>query len=150
VPTHYLYTHVTIDFVQAYFHWFSYLQPSPQPENQLLAQAQARAGRALSPAQAEYRRRNATPEGVHAMCEDYRAGASIDLEHDGADLDAKIRCPLDVLWAANGAMDRLYDVVAIWRERARSVTGKAMPGGHNMQEGAPAEVLAELRRFLLA
>jgi haloacetate dehalogenase len=150
VPTYYLYTHVTIGFVQAYFHWFNYLQASPIPENQLLAQRDAQAGRPLSAAQAEYQRRNATPAGVHAMCEDYRAGASIDLEHDKADLDKKIRCPVDVLWADGGAMDKLYDVLAIWRERAKNVTGKGMPGGHNMQEGAPAEVLAELQRFLSA
>ncbi|HJR71345.1 MAG TPA: alpha/beta hydrolase [Gammaproteobacteria bacterium] len=150
VPTYYLYTHVNIDFVQSYFHWFNYLRAAPGPENELLAQRAAQAGRAQSPAQAEYRRANGTPEGVHGMCEDYRAGASIDLTHDEADLAAKIRCPLHVLWAENGAMDRLYDVLAIWRERGREVTGKGMPGGHNMQEGAPAEVLAELRTFLLA
>jgi haloacetate dehalogenase len=150
VPTYYLYTHVNIDFVQAYFHWFNYLQKSPIPENQLLAQRDAQAGRPLSPAQAEYQRRNGTPEGVHAMCEDYRAGASIDLEHDRADLAQKIRCPLNVLWADGGAMDKLYDVLAIWKERASNVTGKGMPGGHNMQEGAPAEVLAQLQRFLKA
>ena len=149
VPTHYLYTHVTIEFVQAYFHWFNYLRPSPGPENELLAQ-QRNAPPGGSPAQAEYRRRNGTPEGVHAMCEDYRAGASIDLQHDAADLAKKIRCPLNVLWAENGAMDKLYDVLAIWRERARNVVGKGMPGGHNMQEGAPNEVLAELQRFLRA
>jgi haloacetate dehalogenase len=136
--------------VQAYFHWFNYLRPAPGPENELLAQRAARAGRELSPAQAEYSRANGTPEGVHGMCEDYRAGASIDLAHDEADLGDKIRCPLHVLWAENGAMDRLYDVLAIWRERARTVTGKGMPGGHNMQEGAPAEVLAELRSYLRA
>ena len=150
VPTYYLYTHVNIDFVQAYFHWFNYLRAAPGPENELLAQRAAQAGRALSPAQAEYQRANGTPEGVHGMCEDYRAGASIDLQHDAADLAAKIRCPLHVLWAENGAMDRLYDVLANWRERARNVTGKGMPGGHNMQEGAPTELLAELRRFLFA
>ncbi len=150
VPTYYLYTHVNLDFVQAYFHWFNYLRPSPGPENELLAQRAAQAGRDLPPAQAEYQRANGTPEGVHGMCEDYRAGASIDLQHDEADLGSKIRCPLHVLWAENGAMDRLYDVLAIWRERARSVSGKGMPGGHNMQEGAPVEVLAELRSFLRA
>jgi haloacetate dehalogenase len=141
---------VTLGFVQSYFHWFSYLQPSPTPENMLLAQQQAQGARPPSSVQLEYRRRNGTPEGVHAMCEDYRAGASIDLAHDAADLDRRIRCPLHVLWAADGAMDRLYDVLAIWRERARNVTGKGMPGGHNMQEGAPAELLAELRTFLRA
>jgi haloacetate dehalogenase len=138
---------VNIDFVQSYFHWFNYLRAAPGPENELLA---AQAGRQVSGAQAEYQRANGTPEGVHGMCEDYRAGASIDLQHDAADLDSKIRCPLHVLWAENGPMDRLYDVLAIWRERARNVTGKGMPGGHNMQEGAPAEVLAELRSFLRA
>jgi haloacetate dehalogenase len=150
VPTYYLYTHVNIDFVQSYFHWFNYLRASPGPENELLAQRAAQAARAQSPAQAEYQRANGTPEGVHGMCEDYRAGASIDLKHDEADLDARIRCALHVLWAEYGAMDRLYDVLAIWRERGRRVTGKGMPGGHNMQEGAPAEVLAELRAFLRA
>jgi len=151
VPTYYLYTHVTLDFVQAYYHWFSYLRRTPIPENELLEQneARARSGR-LSPAMAEYMRTNSTFEGVHAMCEDYRAGASIDLEHDEADLDKRIQCPLHILWAQGGAMERLYDVLAIWKERGTNVTGRAMPGGHNMQEGAPDEVLAELRRFLLS
>ena len=65
---------------------------------------------------------DSTPAGVHAMCEDYRAAASIDLEHDKADLDKKIACPVDVLWADGGAMAKLYDVLAIWRERARDVS----------------------------
>ncbi len=146
VPTYYLYTHVTLGFIQSYPHWFNLLQPSPAGENS----AAALQGQGNTPPQLEYRRRNGTPEGRHAMCEDYRAAASIDLEHDAADLDRRIRCPLHVLWAADGAMDRLYDVLAIWRERARNVTGKGMPGGHNMQEGAPDEVLAELREFLRA
>jgi haloacetate dehalogenase len=148
VPTHYLYTHVTIDFVQAYFHWFNYLQPSPIPENQLLAQQPP--GQS-SAAQVEYRRRNGTPEGVHSMCEDYRAGASIDLVHDGADFGKKlIRCPVNTLWAEGGAMDKIYDVLAIWKGYAKRLEGKGMPGGHNMQEGAPKELLAELHRFLPA
>ena len=148
VPTHYLYTHVTIDFVQAYFHWFNYLQPSPIPENQLLA---ARPANTPSAAQLEYQRRNGTPDGVHSMCEDYRAGASIDLVHDGADFGKKlIRCPVNALWAEGGAMDKIYDVLAIWKGYAKRIEGKGMPGGHNMQEGAPKELLAELRRFLPA
>ena len=137
---------IPIGFVQAYFHWFNFLQASPIPENQLLALPPG----GLSPQLPEYRRRNVTPAGVHAMCEDYRAAASIDLEHDKADLDKKIACPVNVLWADGGAMAKLYDVLAIWRERARDVIGKGMPGGHNMQEGAPAELLAELQRFLSA
>ena len=150
VPTYYLYTHVTLDFVQAYYHWFSYLRQAPIPENELLEQRAARADRPMSPAQREYQRTNGTPEGVHGMCEDYRAGASVDLQHDAADLESRIRCPLHVLWAEGGAMDRIYDVLAPWRGRGTNVTGKAMPGGHNMQEGAPQEVLRELQTFLRA
>jgi haloacetate dehalogenase len=86
------------------------------------------------------------------MCEDYRAGASIDLEHDEADLKAgrKIACPLLVLWGAKGNVGRLFDPMAVWRERASDVRGRAMPSGHNIQLEAPAETLMELRSFLRA
>src|SRR5436189_757883 len=89
VPTHYLYTHVTIDFVQAYFHWFNYLRAAPGPENDLKAQTEAQLARATSDVQREYLRTAGRPENIHALCEDYRAGASIDLQHDAADLDRK-------------------------------------------------------------
>lgn len=150
VPAHYLYHHVNIDFVQAYFHWFSWLRPSPIPENELVAQyeARARSGARLSAAQAEYQRTNQNFEGAHAMCEDYRASASIDLVHDEADIDQRIDVPLRVLWAEGGAMDRIYDVLEIWQGRGIRVSGRPMPGGHNMQEGAPDEVFGELRDFL--
>ena len=78
------------------------------------------------------------------------AGASIDLEHDGADLDTRITCPLRILWAEKGAMGRLYDVMAIWRERGTQVTGRALPGGHNLQEDVPEMVLDEIRTLLKA
>jgi haloacetate dehalogenase len=148
VPTYYLYTHVTIEFVQAYFHWFNYLRQAPGPENDLKAQTEAQIARATSEIQREYLRTASRPENIHAMCEDYRAGASIDLKHDAADLDHKIACPLLVLWGERGPMGRLYDVLAIWRERGRSVTGKALPAGHNLQEEVPDLVLAEIRSWL--
>jgi haloacetate dehalogenase len=149
LPTYYLYTHVTIDFVQAYFHWFNYLRPAPGPENELKAQADARPAPA-SEVQAEYARTAGTLENIHAMCEDYRAAASIDLKHDEADLHKKIACPLLTLWGERGAMGRLYDVLAIWRERGTRVSGKGLPAGHSLQEDAPKEVIAELTAFLRA
>jgi haloacetate dehalogenase len=82
------------------------------------------------------------------MCEDYRAGASIDLQHDKADLDKKIACPLLALWGERGAMGRLYDVLSIWRERAVNVTGKGLPAGHNLQEDVPDMVAAEIRALV--
>jgi haloacetate dehalogenase len=148
IPTYYLYTHVTIEFVQAYFHWFNYLRPAPGPENELKAANDAQKARATSDIQQEYLRTSTDPANIHAMCEDYRAGASIDLKHDAADLDHKIACPLLVLWGERSPMGRLYDVLAIWRERGASVTGKGLPGGHNLQEDVPDMVLAEVRNLV--
>lgn len=150
VPTYYLYTHVTIEFVQAYFHWFNYLRAAPGPENELKAQNDAQLARATSEIQREYLRTASRPENIHAMCEDYRAGASIDLKHDQADLSKKIACPLLVLWGERGAMGRIYDVLAIWRERGTKVTGKGLPGGHNLQEDVPDQVLSEIKALLRA
>jgi len=152
VPAHYLYSHVTIDFVQAYFHWFNYLRPSPGPENELKATNDAQLARATNDVQKEYLRTSATMANIHAMCEDYRASASIDLKNDEADIKAgkKIQCPLLTLWAATGAMGKLYDVLKIWKDEGVNVTGKGLPGNHSLQESAPKETLAELQKFLRA
>ena len=152
VPAHYLYSHVTIDFVRAYFHWFNYLRAAPGPENELKATNEAALARATDEVQREYLRTSATIENIHAMCEDYRASASIDLKNDEADIKGgkKIQCPLLTLWAANGAMGRLYDVLAIWKEEGVEVSGKGLPGNHSLQESAPKETLAEIQKFLKA
>jgi haloacetate dehalogenase len=150
IPTYYLYTHVTIEFIQAYFHWFNYVRPAPGPENDLKAQYEAQKARATAENQIEYLRTASLPENIHAMCEDYRAGASIDLKHDEADLNKKVACPLLTLWGLKGPMGRIYDVLSIWKERGVNVTGKGLPSGHNLQEEVPADVLAELRPFLMA
>jgi haloacetate dehalogenase len=148
VPTYYLYTHVTLPFVQAYYHWFSYMRPSPIPENELKESIERQAPRMVSDVEQEYLRVRRDPANIHGMCEDYRAAASIDLEHDRADLDTKIACPLLALWGAKAPMGRLYDVLGIWRERATAVSGRSVAAGHNLQEDAPDLVAAELRAFL--
>jgi haloacetate dehalogenase len=150
IPTYYLYTHVDINFVQAYFHWFNYLRAAPGPENELKAQNDAQLARATGDVQREYLRSMTDPATIHAMCEDYRAGASIELEHDAADINKKIQCPLRVLWAEKGAMGRLYDVMKIWGERGRKVSGRPLPGGHNLQEDVPDLVLEEILSLLKA
>jgi haloacetate dehalogenase len=144
IPTYYLYTHVDIRFVQAYFHWFNYLRAAPGPENELKAQNDAALARATSEIQREYLRTMTDPATIHAMCEDYRAGASIELEHDAADINKKIQCPLRVLWAEKGAMGRLYDVLKIWGQRGKKVSGRPLPGGHNLQEDVPDMVVEEI------
>ena len=148
IPTHYLYTHVDIQFVQAYFHWFNYLRAAPGPEDELKASTAAQKARATNDIQLEYLRTSSTPENIHAMCEDYRAGASIDLKHDEADLHRKIICPLRVLWAEKGPMGRIYDVMKIWNERGTKVSGRALPGGHNLQEDVPDMVLEEINSLV--
>ena len=152
VPTHHLYTHVTREVATAYYHWFFLIRPAPFPEEMINNSLETYIGRGTGDAEAEFLRAFRNPATVHAMCEDYRAGASIDLEHDEADLKAgrKIACPLLVLWGAKGNVGRLFDPMAVWRERASDVRGRAMPSGHNIQLEAPAETLAEVRAFLRA
>jgi len=150
VPANYLYSHVTIEFVQAYFHWFNYLRPAPGPENELKMQNDAQLARTTNDVQREYLRNNINPLTIHAMCEDYRASASVDLKIDETDIKAgkKIQCPLLTLWAANGAMGKLYDVLGIWKDEGINVSGKGLPGNHSLQESAPKETLAEIQNFL--
>ncbi|MET0290714.1 MAG: alpha/beta hydrolase [Steroidobacteraceae bacterium] len=148
VPTHYLYTHVTKAFVDAYFHWFLYIRPAPFPEKILNADVEGNFGRALPELRDEYLRVYRDPANVHGMCEDYRASAGIDMQYDEADLSKRIACPLQVLWASDGAMGRMYDVLGIWKERGTQVTGAALTGGHNLQEANPEGVLAQLKPFL--
>ncbi len=159
VPTLKVYETVNKQLATAYFHWFFLIQPAPLPETLLAGNAEFFLGtffRGLS-AQAlpkeifsQYVRYFNDPDTLHAMCEDYRAAASIDLEHDKADLQTKIACPLLVLWGERGAMHRLYDVLGTWRERASNVRGKSLPGGHWLPEELPAAVYEELKSFLLA
>src|SRR5262249_47360102 len=147
VPTYTLYTTVTKDLATVYYHWFFLIQPAPLPETLLGNNTEffmrTRAFRGLIPsvvtdeAVAEYLRCFQDPTTLHAMCEDYRAGATIDLEHDKADLDKKLQCPLLALWGGTGAMERLYNVTATWQERASHVQGKALPGGHWLPEQLP-------------
>jgi haloacetate dehalogenase len=150
VPTHYLYTHVHIRFIQSYFHWFNNVRAAPGPENDLKGQYEAQKARTKDEVQLEYLRTSSEPANIHAMCEDYRAGASIDLQHDEADLTRKIACPMVTLWGLKGPMGRIYDVLAIWKTKAVNVTGKGLDGGHNLQEDVPNEVLAEIRALLKA
>ena len=87
------------------------------------------------------------PESIHATCDDYRAGATIDLEHDEADSQTKISCPLLVLWGANGFVSRTYKVLDVWQQYAEQLTGAALACGHFLPEEAPEAVCDELLQF---
>lgn len=150
VPAHYLYNEgLKKAFVDTYFHWFLYIRPAPFPEKIIAEQMADRPRRGPNDlVAAEFARTFEDPATIHAMCEDYRASASIDLEFDEADMHRKIECPLLVLWGEDAPMGRLYDVLATWNMRATNVTGKAMPGGHAFHETHPRETLDELVPFL--
>ena len=98
----------------------------------------------------EYLRCYRLPGTLHAICEDYRAAASIDLEHDAADSDRRVEVPLLALWGARGVVGELYDVLATWREKAIDVQGRALDCGHSLQEEAPTQTAAALIDFLRA
>ncbi len=152
IPAHYLYSHVNLDFVRTYPHWFNDLQRAPGPETQLQMAAEQGAARATTDAQKAYLRHRIDLTMEHAMCEDYRASASVDLKLDEADMKAgkKIQCPLVTLWSATNRVNQIYDNLAAWKEEGVNVSGKPIQGGHNLQETAPKETLAALQEFLKA
>ena len=159
VPTRTVFANANKAVATAFYHWFFLAQPAPLPERLIGADPEfwlrsmvGKWGRdaAAFPEDAmrEYVRAFSRPETIHATTEDYRAGASIDLEHDEADLDREIACPVLALWGAKGALDRLFDPLACWRERAADVRGHALPCGHFLPEEAPEETAAALLAFL--
>ena len=87
---------------------------------------------------------------IHALCEDYRAGASIDLEHDAHDAGRRTECPLLILWGARGVVGALYDPLTVWREYATNVRGQALDAGHFLAEECPATTVQALRDFFAA
>jgi haloacetate dehalogenase len=159
LPSYYTFQRVDRRFATNNWYWFFLLEPSPFPETLIgnsledyLKRSQATLMPHIVPPEvfAEYVRGFRTPGAIHAYCEDYRAGATIDLAHDEADLGRKVGCPTLVLWGASGFRGQNYDPLAIWRAHAAEVSGKGLPSGHHNVDEAPAETLAELRRFLSA
>src|SRR5436305_7581636 len=139
-PTYIMYTTTNKAFATAYYHWFFLIQPYDLPERLIGSQPEYYLRRCLAnwsadatvftpEAAAEYLRCFSNPATIHATCEDYRASASIDLQHDEADLDQKVTCSVLALWGERGVVGRRYDVLQVWRERAHDVHGKALPGG---------------------
>jgi haloacetate dehalogenase len=155
------YSNVTLEFAAEYFHWFFLIQPAPFPETLIGNSAEfylrsrflrsSASSTIFTPeAVAEYLRCFKDPAAIHGSCEDYRAGATIDIEHSNTDGGKKVQCPLLVLWGQRGTVGRLYDVMAIWRQHAVNVVGKALAAGHFLPEEVPDETLAELFPFLVA
>ena len=157
-PTHHMFSHTDQAFATGYYHWFFLIQPDGLPERMIGADPEyfiseklrrwAAPDAVYDPAAvAEYLRCFSDPATIHASCEDYRAAASIDMRHDEADMESKLEQPLLVLWGSEGFVSRTYDVLEVWRERAKSVQGCALKSGHFLPEEAPNEVAQELLKF---
>ena len=160
VPTRTIFDATNQAIATGYYHWFFLIQPNGLPERLIGGDPDfylhsklshwGKGGLELFAPEAieDYERCFRNPDMIHASCEDYRAGASIDLEHDEADLDKKIACPVLALWGLHGMMERHFDVLASWREKtAAEVMGKALDCGHFLAEERPDETAAELLAF---
>jgi haloacetate dehalogenase len=160
VPTHTMWRRMGKELAVATYHWLFLAQPDGLPERLIGAdpawwvreKLRRWAGDpdAFAPeALAEYVRCFSDPAAIHASCEDYRAGATIDDELDAADLGRRrIACPLLVLWGDRGIAREAEDPLAAWRQWADDLRGQGIPAGHFLPEEAPAETLAALDAFL--
>lgn len=156
-PTGMMYATSEKQFPFKYWHWYFLVQPSPMPETLINSAPRAyvegvmggrAAGLAPFPSEVleEYVRVISGPDGAYGICEDYRASASIDLEHDRADIEAnrRIEVPLRVLWGSKSLVGELFDPVELWSDVAANVTGRALDCGHYLPEEKPDEVLIEI------
>ncbi|QWE19800.1 alpha/beta fold hydrolase [Polynucleobacter sp. AP-Kolm-20A-A1] len=158
-PTLTMYENTSMEFAKGYWHWFFLIQPEPVPETMIGANPEfwlknhmgRHAGTGIfSPERwAEYLAGASKPDGMHAMCEDYRAAASIDLVHDRADRDQgkQLQIPLRVLWGEHGLVNKCFKPIEDWKRVATDVTGMAVPCGHYIPEELPEVVIAESKRF---
>ena len=156
-PTYHMFKHTDQAFATGYYHWFFLIQPDNLPETLIGSNARYYLMEKLErwsakdavfdkEAVEEYVR-CFDKKGIHATCEDYRAGASIDMRDDEKDRNRKITMPLLVLWGNKGFVNRTYDVLNVWKEYANEVQGKVLACGHFLVEEQPDDVYTELVKF---
>ncbi len=162
VPTLHHFENTDMSFAMGYHHWFWLAQPHPVPETFMghdvewwfdaqTSREPKDKGFFHPEARADYLAALRAPGTLHGICEDYRAAATVDLEHDRASRAAgeKLRCPLLALWGAKGRIGQWYAPLEVWRAYSDAeVSGHAVNSGHYLAEEAPAEVLAALEDFL--
>nr|WP_315596469.1 alpha/beta hydrolase [uncultured Cupriavidus sp.] len=162
-PTLAMYNQTNEAFARAYYHWFFLIRPAPFPETLIetdpelyLRQTMGSRSAGLAPftaeALAEYLRCLKLPGAAHGLCEDYRASAGIDLDHDRADIAAgrMVECEMLALWGADGAVEKCFQPLEEWRKVARRVSGHALSCGHYIAEEIPEQLLEEVLPFLRA
>ena len=159
IPTRRMFQIVDQDMATNTYHWFFLIQPYDFPERVIGADAdyfirsrflRVANAETVFPSEAieEYVRCFNDPAAIHGACEDYRAGASIDLEHDEADFDNKVTCPHLALWSETGYVGRTQDVLQVWGDYSTNVHGESLPCGHYIAEELPDRAYALLGEFL--
>lgn len=159
-PTLAMYENTNEFFARAYWHWFFLIRPKPLPERLIEADPDGYLDGIMGvrsdgmkhfseEALGEYRRCIRIPGTAESFCEDYRASASIDLEHDREDVrnGVKVECPIRVLWGEEGAVGTCFDVLDEWRKVATNVDGAALPSGHYIPEEVPDLLLEQALDF---
>ena len=153
IPTADVFRRLDRHFALSAWHWFFLAAPHDLPERMIAADPDAfhlRGGGHVFASEAldDYRRSFRDPDCIHAMCEDYRAGATLDVAHDEADrATRRIDCPTLVLWGTRGSVARVDGVLDVWREWADDVRGRALDSGHFLAEEAPDATCDELVGF---
>jgi len=156
-PSRDMYLTADMRFGMVQYHWFFLAQPTDVPEVLLgnvpeywVRQRLGREGRDFLEEEAlsEYVRVFSDPAAIHATCEDYRAGATIDLEDDAADLHLQVTCPTLVMWGERSFVGQQYDVMDVWGQRCADLRGVALPCGHFLAEEVPDRTYDELADFL--
>jgi haloacetate dehalogenase len=153
VPTAEMWRRADMEFGLVNWHWYFLAQPEPFPEEVIGANPDAyyfRGDRTRFDPEAldDYLRAVRNPRTIHAMCEDYRAGATVDFYRDLADRGKRrIQCPVLALWSSRDELERWFDVLAVWREWADDVRGRPIDCGHFLAEEAPEETYEELAAF---
>ena len=159
IPTRKMFQIVNKEMATNTYHWFFLIQPYDFPERMIGGAADyfirtrfTRGANAetIFPAEAveEYVRCFCDPGTIHATCEDYRAGASIDLVHDEADFDNKVTCPMLALWSETGYVGRTQNVLEVWSEYATNLRGFSLPAGHFLAEELPDATYEAIAGFL--
>ncbi len=159
-PTLSMYENTTMAFAKGYWHWFFLIQPEPVPETLIGANPEywlknhmgRHAGTGIFDpgCWAEYLAAASNPQSMHAMCEDYRAAATIDLVHDRADRieGKKLAMPMRVLWGEYGLVNQCFTPIEDWkRVAANEVTGRHLPSGHYIPEECAEELTQEVKAF---
>jgi haloacetate dehalogenase len=160
VPTYAMFVDTNKNVASAYWHWYFLAQPEPFPERLiesdpdlfyetcLVGWGATRLSGFDPEMLGAYRRAWRNVGMIHGSCSDYRAAASIDLEHDAADIDRKVTCPTLAFHGAQGVMAKLFDIPEEWRKRCVEVHAASLPGGHFFVDQFPTETAEILLGFL--